>query len=99
MKSWVIPLCFVLLVISLLFIISIQAYELEQQRETLSLLNEKRIELIEINKQQHNIIDEVLEANNKCYSKLNIEKIYNPNNLPNGYDLELTHTYKVEVVK
>jgi hypothetical protein len=82
-----------------MFIISIQAHELERQREMLSLVNEKRIELIEINKQQNNIIDEILKVNNKCYSSIKEEKIYNPNNLPNGYDLELTHYPKIDVLK
>lgn len=90
MKYEEIVIYILLILFTLCFIVVlIQNYEIKEKEEMLSILNNKRVECLnEIEPYQDLIIQN---------SSQKVEKIYNPNNLPNGYDLIITNTPQIEV--
>ena len=99
MKEWIIPLAFVLLFCGLLSIIIIQSYELEEKDAKLTAINTLRLKCIDDLQNNNQVLDEVLEANRNLSNHIDVEKIYNPNSMPNGYDLEITRYPLIEPIK
>lgn len=84
----IIIMSFIGLFVGLMFIIIIQSYELDEAKRINKACNERRLELINAVENNNDVIQDLVIAN---------EKIYNPSNLPNGYDMIYTNQAKIEV--